>query len=80
MSHQHIVMNGGESPLASKIKKSDATKPELYAQSSSISSVNDGGAAPGFSDSPAVHDKKSSTTEAPTLAKGSGVMRSRGKK
>lgn len=78
MSQQSVFMNGGESPLASKVKKGDATKAEQFAQPGS--SLNDGGAAPTFGQAPPVHDAKSSASDAAVnLAKGSGIMRPRKK-
>jgi hypothetical protein len=74
----HVIMNGGESPLASKIKKGDASKAEQFAHTGS--SQNDGGAAPTFGEAPPVHNAKSPTPSAVGLAKGSGIMRPRSKK
>jgi hypothetical protein len=78
MSQQHLIMNGGESPLASKLKKSDAITAESFQQSGSI--LNDGGAAPTSGQTPAPTSTTSSSAETISLAKGGGIVRARAKK
>jgi hypothetical protein len=74
---QTVIMNGGESPLASKIKKGDATKAEAFAEAGSNHS--NGGAAPTFG-AAATAKSKEPTPEDVGLAKGSGIMLPRSKK
>ena len=74
---QIVIMNGGESPLASKLKKGDATKAEAFAEAGS--SINNGGAAPTFG-ATATTKSKEPTPESVRLAEGRGVARPRAKK
>jgi hypothetical protein len=71
-------MNGGESPLASKLKKSDAITAASFQESGSI--LNDGGAAPTFGQTPSPPSTKPSSAETISLAKGGGIVRPRSKK
>jgi hypothetical protein len=74
---QTVIMNGGESPLASKLKKGDATKAEAFADAGSGN--NNGGAAPTFG-AAATAKSKDPTPEDVRLAEGSGIARPRSKK
>jgi hypothetical protein len=72
---QTVIMNGGESPLASKIKKGDATRAEQFAETGPGN--NNGGAAPTFGHARASTSKEPSTSDDIVLATGSGIVRPR---
>jgi hypothetical protein len=69
-----VIMNGGESPLASKIKKGDATKAEEFAATGP--GAQNGGAAPTF---PTTTSKsmEASTSDDIVLAPSGGIVRPR---
>ena len=71
---QIAIMNGGESPLASKIKKGDATKPEEFAQAGP--GTQNGGAAPTGITTTA-KTKEASTASDIVLAPSGGIVRPR---
>lgn len=72
---QIVIVNGGESPLASKIKKGDATKAEEFAMAGS--SLNNGGAAPAFDAKSSKLKPAASISDDIVLATGKGVARAR---
>jgi hypothetical protein len=71
-------MNGGESPLASKLKASDISTPEQFAHfTQSGAGVNDGGAAPGFGPTAAAISTEVAEADSSGVAKSGGIMRPR---
>jgi hypothetical protein len=80
MSHHTVIMNGGESPLASKLKNRAAAPAYESHPGEALASPTemDGGAAP-------THGSKTkappaASAEPGSLAGGSGIMRPRSKK
>ena len=71
---QIVIMNGGESPLANKLKKGDATKAEEFA--TAAPGAQNGGAAPtGITTTSKA--KEASPADDIVLAKGGGIVRPR---